>query len=321
MTREEAIKEVKSWDFLEGKEIEAIETLIPELRESEDERIRKEIIAYFQDIKEVATKSENLDKWIAYLEKQKAQSLRDYIDDFPYSAHKEQKQSIVEKLREISTPADEDWFEIQKRWEKEDEQKPFAHENDFVSKSAEWSEFDKDTLKDAICAVDILGNEESFNKSNPNLAKAFRIAKDWLKSLPERFSLQSKQEWSKEDEKIAKEIEEELWYPGDFPDYPSKEESELYDDCQRRLDWFKNKLKSLRPQPHTVSIKNATKFGNLEYERGVKDGIQSEKNRQWKPSEEQMETLKQWLQDHKFDGDSRYVYPIFYSLLTDLQNL
>jgi len=40
-----------------------------------------------------------------------------------------------------------------------------------------------------------------------------------------------KQEWSEEDEKIAKEIEEELWYPGDFPDYPSKEESELYDDC------------------------------------------------------------------------------------------
>ena len=31
MTREEAIKEIKSWDFLEGKEIEAIETLIPEL--------------------------------------------------------------------------------------------------------------------------------------------------------------------------------------------------------------------------------------------------------------------------------------------------
>jgi len=52
-----------------------------------------------------------------------------------------------------------------------------------------------------------------------------------------------------------------------------------------------NFLKSLRPQPHTVSIKNATKFGNLEYERGVKDGIQNEKNRQWKPSEEQMDAL------------------------------
>lgn len=41
MTREEAINEIKSWDFLEGKEIEAIHTLIPELKESEDERTRK----------------------------------------------------------------------------------------------------------------------------------------------------------------------------------------------------------------------------------------------------------------------------------------
>ncbi len=113
-----------------------------------------------------------------------------------------------------------------------------------------------------------------------------------VKDYLEKQKKQKPIEWSEEDEKIAKEIEEELWYPGDFPDYPSKEESKLYDDCQRRLDWFKNKLKSLRPQPYTVSIKDTIKFGNLEYERGVKDGIQSEKNRQWKPSEEQMKQLK-----------------------------
>ena len=34
---------------------------------------------------------------------------------------KEHKPNLVEKLREISTPADEDWFEIQKQWEKEDD--------------------------------------------------------------------------------------------------------------------------------------------------------------------------------------------------------
>ena len=43
MTREEALNEIKSWDFLEGKEIEAIHTLIPELRKSEYERIREVI--------------------------------------------------------------------------------------------------------------------------------------------------------------------------------------------------------------------------------------------------------------------------------------
>ena len=50
-------------------------------------------------------------------------------------------------------------------------------------------------------------------------------------------------------------------------------------------------LKSLRPQPNTVSVENATKFGNLEYERGVKDGIQHSENHRWKPSEEQLKAL------------------------------
>lgn len=47
------------------------------------------------------------------------------------------------------------------------------------------------------------------------------------------------------------------------------------------------RLKALSPQPNTVSIKDATKFGNLEYERGVKDGL----NQHWKPSKEQMSML------------------------------
>lgn len=47
------------------------------------------------------------------------------------------------------------------------------------------------------------------------------------------------------------------------------------------------RLKALCPQPNTVSIKDATKFGNLEYERGVKDGL----NQHWKPSKEQMSML------------------------------
>ena len=75
----------------------------------------------------------------------------------------------------------------------------------------------------------------------------------------EKQKEQKPAEWSEEDEKIAKEIEEELWYPGDFPDYPSKEENELYDDCQRRLSWFKNKIKSFRSQP--IQLKEAYKDG------------------------------------------------------------
>ena len=82
MTREEAINEIKSWDFLEGKEIEAIHTLIPELRESEDERILVRLIEYFQGFLkgyEDCYKDGSCVKWegldvksiLAFLEKQK----------------------------------------------------------------------------------------------------------------------------------------------------------------------------------------------------------------------------------------------------------
>lgn len=47
MTREEAINEIRSWDFLGEKEIEAIYTLIPELKESDDERMLRKLIDHF----------------------------------------------------------------------------------------------------------------------------------------------------------------------------------------------------------------------------------------------------------------------------------
>lgn len=91
-------------------------------------------------------------------------------------------------------------------------------------------------------------------------------------------------------------------------------------------DW----LKSLRPQPHTVSIKDATKFGNLEYERGVKDGIQSEKSHQWKPSEEQMEALKCAVEDiarfskrggRQVEFENEPYYMALHSLYCNLEKL
>lgn len=41
MTREEALEEIKTWDFLNEREREAIEAICPELKETKDERIKK----------------------------------------------------------------------------------------------------------------------------------------------------------------------------------------------------------------------------------------------------------------------------------------
>ena len=72
MTKEEAIKKIKTWDFLDNDEKEVLETLIPELKESDDERIRKDIIKFLIDVNNGAyTKSEiEIASWIAWLEKQ-----------------------------------------------------------------------------------------------------------------------------------------------------------------------------------------------------------------------------------------------------------
>ena len=133
-------------------------------------------------------------------------------------------------------------------------------------------------------------------------------------------------EWSEEDEKIAKEIEEELWYPGDFPDYPSKEESELYDDCQRRLDWFKNKLKSLRLQPKQewsneekgILMECISVLQNSSH-WVLADKLKSLRPRlSWKPSEEQMKWLKDVIETVPLT--CRQQLPLE-SLYADLQKL
>ena len=73
MTKEEAIKKIKkSWDFLDNDEKEILETLIPELKESEDERIRKALIRFhMSSINIDGIKGEDILAWLEKQGKQK----------------------------------------------------------------------------------------------------------------------------------------------------------------------------------------------------------------------------------------------------------
>ena len=80
MTREEAINEIKSWDFLNEKESEAVRTLIPELRDSEDEKVRKDIVKHFERYQKECfcsrtTPDLSIPDALVWLEKQKEQRL------------------------------------------------------------------------------------------------------------------------------------------------------------------------------------------------------------------------------------------------------
>ena len=58
-------------------DMEDYESIFPELAESEDERIRKHIIAYLRNelhnIKQLTPTTTEMERWLAYLEKQKEQ--------------------------------------------------------------------------------------------------------------------------------------------------------------------------------------------------------------------------------------------------------
>lgn len=74
MTREQAINEIKSWAIPSKNGREVLETLIPELAESEDERIRKALIETVKCIYAGDTmflSEQQRDRYLAYLEKQK----------------------------------------------------------------------------------------------------------------------------------------------------------------------------------------------------------------------------------------------------------
>jgi len=136
-----------------------LEKAFPELKESEDERIRKWIytcidnLGYPSDEDAEKELEEMQPLALAYLEKQKEQK------------------SNIEKLREISTPADEDWFEIEKKWEAEDNENlrsfisvKFAS-NAKVINGKRFAVFTRERFKDV--ALDIINRGKQQKEQKP----------------------------------------------------------------------------------------------------------------------------------------------------------
>lgn len=125
--------------------------------------------------------------------------------------------------------------------------------------------------------------------------------------LKEHPVFEPEQEWSEEDEAHRTFILESL---EDQIRFCKKDAEGAY--YAKQIRTAQNWLKSRRPQPHTVSIKNANKFAELEYERGVKDGIQSEKSHHWKPSKEQMGAL--FNASERNDRQGHELHSLYYDL-------
>lgn len=237
MTREKALKIVK--EFINGTclhlvDQEALETLIPELAESEDERIRKALIDIVK--RETGfTGFPSQGQVLAYLEKQKDldkmivvspevwdNAITDAYENGKKDSEKQKEQkSILEvfgfKVGDAVRLKDGDG---RKHIIKSFEEVEGVHGPNFYH-----VEFEDNSARDGIYPGEEypngyytqmekfeeeqkpMGWSEEDKEMLQSIIKDFRAGKvstigqeQWLKSLPERFNLQPKQEWSEKDD-------------------------------------------------------------------------------------------------------------------------
>jgi len=278
-----------------------IEEIFPELKESEDERIRKEIISYLEsrdfDIE---------DGWIPWLEKQKehqeictkflakilkhsAEGFRNVlkkkgIDYIPHESfwtgtagtfskqecnefYKWMDDMTMELVTE-ETPEYKKGFKAGRDFEKHKEQKPTERVE--INKSlsdvviTELGKYNGENYWKAPWAIDSTGLQYPLYFAN--------LGAKWQKE-------QKPAEWSEEDEDIKNAI---LGFVN--PDAGGTK----YASNAELVKW-NNWLKSLRPQPH------------------------------WKPSDEQMKTLQYLCEQSSHPNPE--VMPVLESLYNDLKSL
>ena len=264
---EAVLQTAKQWiaDGCTDKERIALEAIFPELRKSEDERIRKDLIGFIEDIinhgiKEAVAKHNYGDgkQWIAYLEKQKEPCCTEEVQKWKKELnslckeHYGQKSSVwdspimtnemlMEKQKE-QKPAEPSIDELQRYEEEFYNFKVFAakqakeHHISFVH-DFEWNNFCAELLS--------YFNEKQKPVDTTEIAHCINCP------------VYEKAEWSEEDEKMLVSIINDIKgydaYVGTI--------ATNFEAHKKRIAWLNDRLKSLRPQPH------------------------------WKPSDEQMMAL------------------------------
>ena len=206
MTREEAIKIVQSATVWTDEERDALAMLIPELAESEDERIRKELVAFFKAMHDSPWHEEywhdlEIDRILAYLEKQKDEEGYEEIPvestleyKLGFKAGKDSEKQKEHKPAEWSDTKELVFKDICNHLEVEGYSGWVvllnALRNGEFQPKQEWSEEDEENLEKVIWYIE-KGCKLIFQKPDKLIS--------WLKSLRP----QSKQEWDTHDKAIV----------------------------------------------------------------------------------------------------------------------
>ena len=249
---------------LHGATKEDAEHYFPELRKSEDERIRKSLVLYFEKFKPQDMWDErfSIGDVLAYLEKQK-----DHFRDDTKMVEKQDYSSLNDLERAIH--------------------------RGFLSAGVENAPVTliKETAKECLeqmkpSEINVKALLEADRLASAEMTGRLKERNEILEN-PEKYGLQKPAEWSEEDEKMRQRIIRHI--ESEYQDWCKDKygNSEIISDgkesCRERIAW----LKSLRPQPH------------------------------WKPSDEQMDALKDVAYGTYQNGDG----PALRSLYEQLKKL
>ena len=220
----------------DGEVAKAFFEVIPELAESEDEKIIRAIIGILKNSNAIDI-NVSQEKMVAWLERQKANEKDNRMapiyedkDSFEQALDKAWKYYDESGARKVDSFED-DYTECAYAkgfregflfgLEKQKEQKPLAPENDFVSK---WSEEDRRTIDRACVALRAYANGNL-----PEILPSELLAcADRLQSIIQ----QPKQEWSEEDEATRQAIIEYL-------DPESGSSFTMTQELYKWVDWLK----------------------------------------------------------------------------------
>lgn len=251
----EALKWMRElYPGLHGATKEDAEHYFPELCESEDERIRKEMVDYFSQYKDDGIRGVDITPWIAYLEKQKGDKdelvyrlnglMQDYIKEGKDDEEKEHRFKCYQLFWDALEDAN--FFE-------QKEQKP-----------AECLKAERDgwyvCIKDFYaggkkqCSVGDLVQAKGgmYMMGKEDISEWFRRA--YYEEVRDAFGPnidtnipEKPAEWSKEDEKMAYTILNLLCSQVTHVTGQGTTTGKQFPTYAKERDWFEKRFKSLRP--------------------------------------------------------------------------
>ena len=228
MDRNEALKVIKD-NWTEGRHqlSEALKTLIPELNESEDERIRKSIIRLIQ--RGGYMSPEDKDKAYAWLEKQGQK----FIDGTFVNVDEVRENFINEVYRVLDSDPNND--RANQIIDAFDSLPTIVIENQGEQKPA-WSEEDKNCEK--------ISEYTTVEKDMDEYNKGFECGKQRVLKYPEDFGLCEKPVWSKEDEEMFDAIIADIQFTQKA--HTHEVNQVVY---EREIDWLKSLKERVQTQP------------------------------------------------------------------------